>query len=1151
MCKPILTILLFLFFTGSATAQQRKLYSNPYQPGMLLDSSQMKLLLGRNDFEWREVARKQDSLLKESRRLLTITKVKSFSTALANSCTVKASFTPGNDTTLYTGQSITFTNTSLNADSYEWIVDTYFNYSTTDLLNYVPAVGITPVLLVAHQGTCTDTAITYIVRNGTPPVDQKRMTITYGMPNTNEFGSTLVNAKIDGYLLGGISGQSINGYLQPYFVRVSETGCILWSTLLAGTSKPELHTLITTYDSGFVVEVVQREDFYHTFLLKIDKNGNILWERSYQGNDGLNWAGSIKEMSDHSLMVMSGQFGAGNFVLTKLNESGGFLWQKRYAYNAQDQAVFTDLVENKGYAWVAGTYYQWLNPVTNQFTWVPMLFKIDAVNGNLQWAKGYYGVNKLCAVNGLHFYKDGLIMNGFADSLVDPVNGGYSNLAFLQEMDLNGNLREGKAIHIPNELNGPIGNNLIVDENNNIQFFYSGEEEISMQPLFADWTFYLRLDQNKNILWQQDYFGYTVGYMNQAVAAPSKGIAMLGSRFNSVFSPVFGLSENMVMLKEDSSGRGPDQLCDQYQSTIQDMTVIPYTPDPPVVTDEILSVTDMHYTASKPNSELRYNCPDYVPLCSFMKLSGKHFLCNMKDTLEFIAHKDPSCNDPVIWTYDVSYIKTTYQDGGKARLLFNAPGVYKILAEKPFPCTSIFDSMYVTVAPGLIHFNLGNDTTFCTGDTILLKPTVKYDQYLWQDGSVNDSFIVKTAGDYHVMVTDSCGNTKADTIHVDFKSSLALDLGATQTICPADSVFISPPAGFLRYDWTPDYNLIHGSGGNVILFPRMDTVYRLVVHDNGSCSGQSDLKIQLFPANKPGLGNDTAICTGGDARFIAAGNFISYYWNDGETTASIDVHLAGQYIVTAEDQNHCLSTASVYLIVYPTPVVHINGGDVLCKDQALLLDAGAGFIRYVWQDGSQREQFNITDTGTYRVDITDNHHCAAADSIHIAAFAESPKQFLPADTIVCSYTGALIRSSGDFVQYKWSTGETGKSIHVMNPGEFMLQVVDQEGCIGKDTIRIDMKNCEALLVFPNAFTPNHDGVNDIFRLKYPGHVVDYQLQVFNRWGQRIFSTVDPFAGWDGRFESNDQPTGTYTWMARYTDNNGNKQTLSGTVVLIR
>ena len=146
---------------------------------------------------------------------------------------------------------------------------------------------------------------------------------------------------------------------------------------------------------------------------------------------------------------------------------------------------------------------------------------------------------------------------------------------------------------------------------------------------------------------------------------------------------------------------------------------------------------------------------------------------------------------------------------------------------------------------------------------------------------------------------------------------------------------------------------------------------------------------------------------------------------------------------------------------------------------------------------------------------------------------------------------ATIRPRGEFASYSWSTGETGTSIQAKTAGKYILQVVDQQGCLGTDSVLVGMKDCAAVLVFPNAFTPNGDGLNDVFRLRYPGLVYGYQLQIFNRWGQLLFHSSDPFGGWDGTLSGTPQPTGTYIWMARFTDSNGNVQTLRGSLVLIR
>ena len=363
MHKPLPTALLAMLFAFTAGAQQLpygESFPGARNPGMLMDPAQQRLLKLREAYVAKELARIRDSVRSMQSRNSSLTqKPVSLSSpypkqsgtiaskSLSNSCGVKASFTPSNDTTLYTGQDITFTNTSQNADSYEWVVDVYNHYFTTDY-NFVPSVGITPVLLIAHRGDCTDTAVTYVVRNGTAPADPGRINVSYGLPNSEEYNATMVNAKSDGYLLAGVSGISYpNGYSSPYFVRVSESGCILWSKLLTQFQQTYIRSLITTYDSGFVVEVLLNSDIANSYILKLDKNGNILWARNYLGVNGIEWVSVIRELSDHSLMVLTQPFDNKNLVMTKLDEQGLQIWRKNYLISDQNQAVFVDLAEQE------------------------------------------------------------------------------------------------------------------------------------------------------------------------------------------------------------------------------------------------------------------------------------------------------------------------------------------------------------------------------------------------------------------------------------------------------------------------------------------------------------------------------------------------------------------------------------------------------------------------------------------------------------------------------------------------------------------------------------------------------------------------------------------------------------------------------------
>jgi gliding motility-associated-like protein len=89
------------------------------------------------------------------------------------------------------------------------------------------------------------------------------------------------------------------------------------------------------------------------------------------------------------------------------------------------------------------------------------------------------------------------------------------------------------------------------------------------------------------------------------------------------------------------------------------------------------------------------------------------------------------------------------------------------------------------------------------------------------------------------------------------------------------------------------------------------------------------------------------------------------------------------------------------------------------------------------------------------------------------------------------------------------------------------------------------------MYFPTAFTPNNDGRNDQFRGLGNRSVRDYELSVYNRWGEKIFNTRNVLSGWNGKINGVDQPSGIYIWVAGYTTPKGIKKNVKGTTILIR
>jgi gliding motility-associated-like protein len=118
-------------------------------------------------------------------------------------------------------------------------------------------------------------------------------------------------------------------------------------------------------------------------------------------------------------------------------------------------------------------------------------------------------------------------------------------------------------------------------------------------------------------------------------------------------------------------------------------------------------------------------------------------------------------------------------------------------------------------------------------------------------------------------------------------------------------------------------------------------------------------------------------------------------------------------------------------------------------------------------------------------------------------------------------------------------------------GTYWLEVEDQSGCRGKDSIIIKPKECTTGVYVSTAFTPNGDGKNDVFKALVFGQVNKFEFRIYNRWGQVVFYTTDPIKGWDGKVKGLDQDTGVFVWTCRYMLVGEQEKFEKGTVTIIR
>ncbi len=262
--------------------------------------------------------------------------------------------------------------------------------------------------------------------------------------------------------------------------------------------------------------------------------------------------------------------------------------------------------------------------------------------------------------------------------------------------------------------------------------------------------------------------------------------------------------------------------------------------------------------------------------------------------------------------------------------------------------------------------------------------------------------------------------------------------------------------------------------------------------------------------------------------------------------------LSGIYFDTLQTYLGCDSVIETRLTVNQKPVVNIVQDKNLCNGSFANLQVNSNNNSILWSNGSTANTIAIMDTGKYYVTVTNAIGCKNTDTINVSQKYNPPINFLKPKDSVCVTLGLEIFPNSLFNNYLWSTGSTLNKIKVNSAGFYHLIVTNINGCIGNDTIEISNRKCLIKVYVPTAFTPNNDGVNDVFKVGGGEAVKDFKLSVFNRWGTKIFETNAIQNFWNGTFNNKPQPTGAYIYFVEYKDAITNEQSnMKGTVVLVR
>ena len=436
--------------------------------------------------------------------------------------------------------------------------------------------------------------------------------------------------------------------------------------------------------------------------------------------------------------------------------------------------------------------------------------------------------------------------------------------------------------------------------------------------------------------------------------------------------------------------------------------------------------------------------------------------------------------------------------------------------------------------------DLGNDTTLCLGETILLDATSSNATYLWQDNSTNPTFNASQPGTYWVQVTvNSCSST--DSINLSFNPLPTFDLGNDTSLCQGENITLDAITTNATYLW-------QDNSTNSTFNVTQPGTYWVQVTVN-SCSSTDSINVSYNPLPTVDLGNDTSLCTGETLLLDATTSNASYLWQDNSMNPTFNVSLPGTYWVQVT-VNSCSSTDTIHLSYNPLPTFDLGNDTSLCQGENLTLDATTTNASYLWQNSSTNSTFNVTQPGTYWVQVTVNS-CSSTDSINVTN-NPLPTLDLGNDRFLCQDETIKLDATNPNATYLWQDNSTNPTFIISEEGTYWVQVSNSCGT-NSDTVSITLRNCHCSIYIPNAFTPNSGNLNNNFSTSSSCDFSEYTLLIFNRWGEKIFETNNPEDSWDGTYRGKISPIGVYAYMVIYQFNESDmpKMKKYGHVNLIR
>lgn len=485
-------------------------------------------------------------------------------------------------------------------------------------------------------------------------------------------------------------------------------------------------------------------------------------------------------------------------------------------------------------------------------------------------------------------------------------------------------------------------------------------------------------------------------------------------------------------------------------------------------------------------------------------------------------------------------------------------------------CTSQTDSIVVLVNnPSLQNFS-SSSYTVCQYDSIALLTDTLIGSYQWNNGSLETSNYVSTAGIYYYTYTDSIGCVAySDTTTLVLLTAPVFNPIPDTAVCATSPLtFTATNDSSLTVNWYDDEHNFLSTGFSYSISSVLTTTTIIVeVTDANGCTSLADtITISIIPPiASPLLSVNDSLCVG-DTLNLLATNLSGYTYNwtgpSGFTSSSTSPSISpltlansGTYSLVVVN-GYCTSDIGTFEIEILSPPTLTSSADVtICFGDTATLSATSSIISLIWNTGSTASTINVTPSSTTTYFVQTSNMCGSVSDSILVTVNALPIVNAGADFTLLLGESSQLNGSGTG-NYLWSPSTDLSCNNCSNPTFnisqsqfFNLTITDNNGCTNSDEVYVSVTDVSSFYL-PNAFTPNNDGLNDLFLVK-GDDIATVQMLIFDRWGEKIFESNDKNIGWNGIYKGKLVEPLVYVYKIKISMTNGEDHKLSGTVTLVK